>query len=325
MSKIKILLIMLSSIYFIVNCTQTLPQSIGKIRQIIVLTNFRSQIEKQLQYTLQRNYYTVQPEPEFILRYEDLSRLSDFMKFHLILIVGVISEEPIQTLLKEYQTKIQQDSFGLYSYNDIWAKNQKVFIFATNNYNVLPEGLKRYERRIRQEFQNYLINYLTELTYARGYKKEITDSLINHYHYSIKVPHSFFLNTKYENNNFIYLVAHNPTRSIFIYNEQRYIELDPSYIISLRDSITNLFFDKDYVYQPLTYAETTNFNNNIALKLIGAWQNDALTAGGPFISYCFNKNDHFYYIDGSVFNPGKRKLDNLLQLDAIIRTFEILQ
>lgn len=327
MSKIKecFLVVILIVLVTALTCSKNFPTSIGKVRQIIVLSNFKPEIEKSLQYTLQRNFYTVQPEPEFLLRYEPLPRFHDFIKFHLIFIIGLVSEEPIQTLLKEHQEKITNDTFGLYAFSNPWAKNQKVLVFATTDIKFLEPGLAKYEQRIRKEFQDYILRYMADITFERSYQKHLSDSLAKKYLYTIKVPNSFFLNAKYEKNSLIYLVAHNPTRTIFIYSEVRQIELEPTNLITLRDSLTNLFFDKDFVYQPLTYAETTSFNNMTALKLTGAWQNNDLVAGGPFVTYCFNKNNRFYFIDGSVFYPGKRKLDNLKQLDAILQTFQIVE
>lgn len=303
-------------------CSRDLPSSIGRVRQIIVLSNFKSEIEQPVSFALQKNIYTVQPEPEFLIRYEPLTRFNDFRQFHLIFIIGLINEEPIQTLLNQYQEKIYQDTFGLYAFTNPWASHQKVLVFATTDIKSLDIGLKRYEQRIRKEFGDYILQYMHDITYARGYKKQLSQQIAEKYKFSIKIPNSFFLNTKFEDHNFIYLVGHNPTRSIFIYSKSHPLDLDPTTLIALRDSLTDLFYEKDFVYQELTYAETTAFNNIAALKIVGAWQNNQLVAGGPFISYCFNTKQGFYFIDGIVFYPGKRKLDNLKQLDAILHTFQ---
>jgi hypothetical protein len=305
------------------DCSKNLPSSIGKVRQIIVLSNYRPEIEKPVQYTLQRNFYTVQPEPEFLIRYEPLSRFDDFVKFHLIFIIGLINEEPIQTLLSPHQQKIYNDTFGLYAFSNPWASNQKVLVFAATNLEFLESGLERYAQRIRKEYSDYILQYMHDITYARGYKKQLSEQLSEKYKFSVKVPNGFFLNTKYAAQDFIYLVGHNPTRSIFIYSQPASKDLEPASLINLRDSLTNLFYDKDFVYQEYTYAETTAINSVPAVKITGAWQNNELVAGGPFVSYCFNKNGRFYFLDGMVFYPGKRKLDNLKQMDAILRTFQI--
>ncbi|MBS4016189.1 MAG: DUF4837 family protein [Candidatus Latescibacteria bacterium] len=325
MAKTKniILILIISMLSLALTCSRDLPSSIGRVRQIIVLSNFKTEIEKEITYTLQRNFYTIQPEPEFLIRYEPLSRFNDFVKFRLIFIIGLIKEEPIQTLLSQYQEKISQDTFGLYSFTNPWASNQKVLVFATTDIKFLDAGLKRYEQRIRKEYGDYILQYMHDVTYARGYKKQVSEQLAEKYNFSVKVPNSFFLNEKFAEHHFVYLVAHNPTRSLFIYSQPAHKELDPASLIAMRDSLTNLFYDKDFVYQELTYAETTSFNNMPALKIVGAWQNNQLVAGGPFVSYCFNKNGRFYFLDGMVFNPGKRKLDNLKQLDAVLNTFKI--
>lgn len=324
MTKKKIIFMSIIIILtFTLSCSRELPSSIGKVRQIIVLSNFKPEIEKPISYALQRNIYTIQPEPEFLIRYEPLSRFNDFNRFHLIFIVGLIREEPIQTLLSQYQEKIYNDTFGLYAFNNPWASSQKVLVFTTTDIKFLDAGLKRYEQRVRKEFGDYILQYMHDITYARGYKKQLSEQLAEKYKYTIKIPNGFFLNTKFTEHDFVYLVGHNPTRSIFVYTQPVRKSLDPADLISLRDSLTNLFYDEDFVYPELTYAETVAFHNLPAIKIIGTWQNNELVAGGPFVSYCFNKTDRFYFIDGMVFNPGKRKLDNLKQLDAVLNTFKI--
>lgn len=309
------------TVLLIVNCAPELPPTIGRPRKIVLLTNYQSIIKEQIKSILEQEIYTVQPEPEFLVRYEPLEKFNAFVKFHLIFLVGTISEEPIATLINQKIEQIKNDTFGLFSLSEPWAKNQKVLVFATTKPEFLNQGLKRYAPRIRKTFQDYLLAYMTHITYERGYDKKMTKQLIDKYNYRLKVPYGFKLNTKYEADNFIYLVAHNPDRSIFLYSDPQEISLDPLHLIAYRDSLTKYFYDGDFVYKPFTRAETTLFNGILAIKLIGVWQNEIENIGGPFIAYCFNYNQRFYFIDGSLFNPGKRKLDNLNQLDAILRTF----
>jgi hypothetical protein len=305
-----------------VSCTTNLPTTFGRPRQIVLLTNYQKTIENTIANILKQNIYTVQPEPEFLIRYETLDRAENFIKFHLIFIVGAINEEPINTLLQKQQEKIENDSFGLFTFIDPWAKGQYVLIFAVKNHELLETGLLRYSRRIRKTFQDYVLDYMDKITYERGYDKKLTEQLLNKYNFTIKSPFRFTLIDKYETDNFIYLVTHNPDRSIFFYYQQQPRVLDPVELITLRDSLTKNFYDGDYIYKDLTRAETTMFNNIWAIKITGVWQNAKMVIGGPFISYCFNYNNRFYYIDGMLYYPGKKKLDNLNQLNAILHTFK---
>jgi len=310
-------------LFCFISCTTNLPATFGKPRKIVLLTNYREKIENQIKAILEQNIYTVQPEPEFLIKYEPLENIAPFLKFHLIFIIGTIDEEPINTLINKYQAKIKSDTFGLFAFSEPWAKGQKVLVFAATSHELLETGLKRYAPRIQKTFQEYLLTYMTQITYERGYDKRLTKQLSDNYNYILKIPNGFKINLKYEPDGFIYLVGHNPERSIFLYTQAQELELTRSRLIAFRDSLTMRFYDGDFVYQLLTRAETTLFNNVVAMKLIGVWQNNEIIVGGPFISYGFNNNHQFYFIDGVLFNPGKKKLDNLNQLDAIIHTFKI--
>jgi hypothetical protein len=303
-------------------CTSQLPQTIGKPRQILVLSNYQAMIEKDLHYILERPIYTVQPEPEFLLRYGSLSTFENYYRSPLIFIVGVINEEPISSIVQAYKDKIFSDTFKLYALSDLWARNQKVLVLVVSDQRYLSLAIKRYELRIRKFFREHLVAYMQELTYQRGYNKKLSEFLHHKYQFTIKLPYSFKLNSKYQEKNFLYFVAHNPERSIFIYWAPLKISLEPENIITLRDSLTEIFYDGDYIYQELTYAETTNFNNRLAIKLTGVWQNPQYTAGGPFITYAFYADTLLYLVDGMVYNPGQKKLNYLIQLEAILETFQ---
>lgn len=307
----------------VISCSPPLPTTIGGLRDIILLTDHKEEIETIVKEILQRYIYTVQPEEEFIVRYRPLSRLPDFVRFRFLFIVGTIDEEAIQTILDVHTKKIEMDTMGLYAFADLWVENQKVLVFAVKAKEFLHSGLNRYGPRIRKTFQDYLLNHMTKITYEQGYDKKLTQLLSNKYQFNLKVPKRFRIITKYENENFLYLVSHNPDRSIFIHTSHEILNLTPEILISLRDSLTAKYYEGDFVYKPYTRAETTLFNNIWAIKLIGVWQNNKLTAGGPFISYGFNYNNRFYFIDGMVFHPGKKKLDNLNQLNAILHTFNV--
>ncbi|MEO0132527.1 MAG: DUF4837 family protein [candidate division WOR-3 bacterium] len=310
------------SILFLITCSSNLPISIGKTREVVILSNHIDAIKKILSNILERPIYTVQPEPEFLIKYLPLSSIDRYYRFHTLFIIGSINEEPINSLLKLYVKKILKDTFGLYNISDLWAKNQKVFIFAVSDLKYLTIGLTKYKNKILKTLRNHQLENISKLTYAHGYDKNLEKILIHKYNFSLKLPNSFKLNAKYCENNFLYFVAHNPERSVFVYFSNNRIPLEPENAICLRDSLTALFYEGDYVYQLYTCAETTNFNNNLALKLIGVWQNNKYYAGGPFISYMFYRDTLLYFIDGMVFNPGQKKLNYLIQLDAILHTFK---
>jgi len=295
----------------------------GIIREIIVVSPHNNIIEPITRQILQQNIYTPQPEPEFVLRFEDTARLRAFLNFHLMFIVGTTKDEVIQKLLGDRVNQVEKDTFKLIVIPEPWAKNQKVLVFVSKDESLLVSGMAKYSKRIRHTFQQWIVEQMRKITYEKGHNKQLKDLLLTRYGFGLDLPASFRLVDKYEFDKFIYLVAHNPDRSIFCYYEAGTKPLAKDNLLSFRDSLTFQFYEGDSVVKNLTIVDTVQFFNGSALKLKGVWQNQKLAAGGPFISYCFNYQNRFYYIDGSVYNPGKYKLDNLNQVDVILQTFEL--
>jgi len=287
-------------LYAVLSCTTNLPTTLGRPRKLVLLTNYKSLIQDEIALILEQNIYTVQPEPEFVIRYEPLITADAFIKFHLIFFVGTIDEEPIASLVSKNKDKIEKDTFGLFSFNEPWAKGQKVMVFVAKNRDLLETGLIKYSARIRKTFQDYLLEYMKKITFERGYDQKQTKWLFDKFNCSVQVPNGFRIADKYENEGFLYLIAHNPDRNIFLYSDPQTQDLNPSKLIDFRDILTAKFYDSDYVYREMTKAETTLINNIWAIKLIGVWQNRKQTIGGPFVAYCFNYQERFYFIDGTL-------------------------
>ena len=44
--------------------------------------------------------------------------------------------------------------------------------------------------------------------------------------------------------------------------------------------------------------------------------------GGPFVSYIFQKDGIWYFLDGHVFAPGKKKWPFLEEVNIVLNTFK---
>lgn len=331
-SKSAIYLFLLTLIT-IFSCSPQLPTSIGRVREIVLITDYHNLVDTIAQRILQETLYTPQPEPEFLLRFEPLSRLETMAGFHIIFLIGTKNDEPIQKLFGERLTELENNNFQLLAINEPWAKNQKVLVLVTQNESFLITGLKQYSARIRWQFQQYVLTQMQRLTYQRGFNRKLKTKVLKQYGIAFNLPFGFQMIDKYELDNFIYFVTHNPDRSIFIYYETGTKPLNKDNLLAFRDSLTAQFYEGDFVIKELCRADTIQFQFSsftypemikvLALRIKGVWQNEDLVAGGPFVSYCFNYQNRFYYIDGMAFNPGKHKLDNLNQLDVILQTLEL--
>ena len=59
----------------------------------------------------------------------------------------------------------------------------------------------------------------------------------------------------------------------------------------------------------------------------GTWEVQGDFMGGPFINYLVKDsiNNRTLYIEGIVFSPSQRKRDNIIELEAIIKTLKIFK
>ena len=305
------------------SCSPQLPTSIGKVREIVIITRYHSLIDSVTNKILQDSIETPQSEPEFLVRNETLQQLAAFAGFHLIFIIGTLKDEPVQRLLGNYRSEVENDTSKLFAISEPWAKNQKVLVLVVQNETLLTSELNKFAKRIRYTFQQWVIDQIRRITYQRGANQLLKKILLDKYGFAFDLPTGFKLVDKYEFDKFIYFLSHNPDRSIFCYYEDGMKPLNKGNLLTFRDILTAQFYDGDFVIKDFTHADTVRFLDVLALKMTGVWQNNRLVAGGPFVSYCFNYQNRFYFIDGMAFNPGKYKLDNQNQLNVILQTFSM--
>ena len=113
-------------------------------------------------------------------------------------------------------------------------------------------------------------------------------------------------------------------KNIFDYNIQS--------LIKLRDSIGKSFLpgrnpesfmisEKEY----LPYQKKVNYYGIKMLETRGTWEVKGDFMGGPFLNYLVEDklNDRVLFIEGFVFAPSKRKRDNIIELEAIIKSLKL--
>ena len=103
-------------------------------------------------------------------------------------------------------------------------------------------------------------------------------------------------------------------------------------VIKLRDSIGEVFLpgrnpesfmisEKEY----LPYQKKVNYYGIKMLETRGTWEVKGDFMGGPFLNYLVEDklNDRVLFIEGFVFAPSKRKRDNIIELEAIIKSLKL--
>ena len=110
------------------------------------------------------------------------------------------------------------------------------------------------------------------------------------------------------------------------------IELETA--IQIRDSISKAFvpgrIEGSYMITEKAYLPVfteTVIKTFDTFETRGTWEIEGDFMGGPFINYLVKDtiNKRLLYLDGFVFSPSQRKRDNIIELEAIIKTLKIFE
>ena len=110
------------------------------------------------------------------------------------------------------------------------------------------------------------------------------------------------------------------------------ISLDKS--IEIRDSISKRFvpgrLEGSYMITEEAYLpvfKKTSVNIFDSFETRGTWEVKGDFMGGPFINYLVKDtlNNRLIFLEGFVFSPSQRKRDNIIELEAIMKTLKIYE
>ncbi len=302
-------------------CGRRAAAALGRIREITVASDWWPQVETSVRGMLQDTVFTPQPELRFQLRIFSGRQFENYRLLRTVFLIGTSSDTAVRTVLGQRADSLPEPGYGLFLIPNAWAENQQLAVFAVGHESLLVRGLESYASRIRTTFRDIALRNVERAVYFRGRDQKKTDTLAERYAFSLDVPREWYLKQDYADSGFIYLFAHYPDRSVFVFWQDSTRPLVPDSLVSLREMIVARYYDGDRVERSYVKAETVAFLGQPAVRLQGVWQNDKAAIGGPFVSYCFNHEGRFFFLDGQVFLPGKPKLDQLLQVEAIVRSF----
>ena len=302
-------------------CRVSGTPAIGGLREIAVVTGWWGAVEPEVRAILQREMLTPQPEPEFTLHVFSPDQFRGYSMFRTLLVIGTTQDTLVAALLGARADSLPGGEYGLFRVPNPWAQNQELVIFAVRTDSLLVPGLRAYTARLRATFREIAVRHVERAVYMRGRDAAAERALARAHSFTIQVPKDWFLKQEHSAERFVYLFGHYPDRGVFVHWEDAPRALAADSLVALRDRLTAAFYRGDVVEPGYTAADTAEFLSAPAVRLQGIWQNEKETTGGPFVSYSFNHEGRFFMVDGYVYNPGKKKLGALLEVEAVIRTF----
>lgn len=303
-------------------CART-PPSVGKSRDIVVIS---STIDTALvSRNIQIYNYVPQREKLFYFLFAADTSIHAYDKFHTIFLYGSLEDEFMTLLLSQDAKQATiEDTFTLFKLHDVWARDQLCVVLAASENQYIDDGIDRFGPLVQEILEENFYQRIKDNYYSKGVDRK-TKQTLSTMGFTVDVGEAWLIDSTHRDEQFIYIHAHFPDRSIFFYTEERPQDITAPYALAKRDTLTEKYYNGDYILEELTKTEPIEFKDMSGIRLRGVWQNDSLVAGGPFISYFLKRGDTLRVLDAILFYPGERKSDFLTTLEVILNSFEITE
>ncbi len=310
----------------------SLPHSIGGRDEVILIApdefqadSFINQLEKVEYYPTEENVFNV--------KRVGLSEFDRYKLWRNVIIVGNFDESYIDDLLGEKAKEELKKEAQVFLEEDLWVRLQTAIIITGEDTEKTQQLLNRSGEAIYRILREEERGRFSEVVYMQGYQEKEAKKMETLLGASFKIPLGYRLAK--DEDGFMSYVRKNPDRIVTLLYRGESIK-NP---IEFRDSLFSEHFNGDEVvvdsisvtseeglirFIKLTSLDTVNFKDVKAIQIKGVWKNDKLRGGpmgGPFVCYIFQKDGIWYFLDGHVFAPGKKKWPFLEEVNIILNTF----
>ncbi|MGB0977805.1 MAG: DUF4837 family protein [Croceimicrobium sp.] len=299
----------------------TLPPANGGILDVLVVCDdamWQGDVGSALEeHFIGMVYGLPQPEPRFTLRQVNNEEFSDLLqRSRYIFLVSA-----------------ETDSAEFLYEKDKWARGQLVVHMSAADEVSLSRAIKSSRKAIGDRIESLerdrLMAKITPLTL-----KEYPE-FFNKHGLKLEIPKDFGVSVAEEDvvvywktttrsdNGLLIYVGDLPAEGSIIGNE----------IIPLRDSLTKLYVPGEregshMVTETLIKPQfnTIEFEGHFAIEARGLWRTVGDIMGGPFVSYTIydEEKGRMIYIESFILAPQKKKRKSLFELEALVRSLELL-
>ena len=316
----RLLIIFLVSITLSCNNTQSTykPLSSGRIHSLSVVVDskeWNSKIGDEIRKVYADEYLGLpQVEERFSLSHIDYETFSGFARTSRnIIYINKRNKQGHSVIKNKYaRPQVFLEISGL---NEAEIINQ---IKASKN-----EGIKAFAKgEILENQRRILQSPLTQKDLKNDFSIELT------------MPSAYQIFKKAKNSIWFQKPTKYGTSNILISNLNPVNNIELERVIKIRDSISKNFIpgriEGTYMITEKAYLpvfKRTFIKNFESFETRGTWEVQGDFMGGPFISYMVKDtvNKRTLYIEGFVFSPSQRKRDNIIELEAIIKTLKIFE
>jgi hypothetical protein len=333
--KLKYCLILLALAINFGGCKRvSLPHSIGGRDEVVLIVSDKFEVDSFVDALEKVEYYPTE-EKVFNIKQVDLSDFDRYKLWRNVIVVGNIGDKYMADLLDEEAKKSVKKGEGLFMENNLWVRLQTAIIITGINTEKTQDMLNRSAETVYEVLRKEERERFSKMVYMNGYQEKEKGKMEDFLGASFKIPFGYRLSKNEDG--FMTYMRKNPDRLVTLLYRAKPIK-DP---IAFRDSLFSKYFNGDKVFVEsipvisssmgenefvkLTTLDTIDFKGEKAIKIKGVWRNDKIEGGpmgGPFVSYVFQKDGIWYFLDGHVFAPGKKKWPFLEEVDILLGTFE---
>jgi len=317
----------------------------GDMYEIIVFADSTDYeyLEPALREALGQEIITPQPEQLFLLYREDIENLSRYRRTKNLMIIAPLdgtgpTAQYMNAALSEgvQDLVMAEEEFVINRYNSN-ARGQLIMYLTGPTLGHIYNNIVENADRLFNHFHDFALRReMDGVTSERRYAKaELSEQFLEEYQWTMFVQHDYILAINDPENNFVWIRRATPPdmeRWIFVHwiEDAEAHEVTPQFIRETRDQLTRKFYrtvdDKAYVRIAPEYheLEEIDFKGRYSIKTRGLWRFSDFSGGGPFINYTFydDESGRIYMLDGSIFAPRYEKKKLILQVQALLNTFE---
>lgn len=311
-------------------CSKPVTLAVGPGGDITIITELDEDSPEvtALREGLEQEIVIIRPEPAFNVELSDPDGFDIRRNWRNLIFLGSMDQGSwvrgkISELLGEEQSaQLSAGERSLFLIRDKWAIGQLVAVLATSDSRSLLRAIEDNAPALYDAFERAAVENTRRILLKKDVQRDTARYLMRKYGWSIMVPDQYEV-TEDSENRIILFRTDEPSRMILVHWMDDFEgKLTAEGGIALRDRLGWTVYDEDYVEREMTEATESSFLGREAIRIVGVWQNDKHTNGGPFRAYCFIEGDRLYLVDVLVYAPGLDKIPFLRELDAIAHTFE---
>lgn len=333
-------------------CEQFKPQAIGLDDEIFVFADSTiwTEVESHLREALERRILTPQPEKVFNIRHYSIGNFEDYKAYKNLMIVAPLSSEgPTArfiggSLSPQVRALVESGEEFVINKYDLYRRNQIVMFLTANTLDALIDKIRENSEPILYYFKKLSLQRELDDIYAdvKYEQTELKKRFLQKYAWTMFIQADYWVAVDSSAERYVWLRRANPAdmeRWIFVYwiDDPDPAVLNQGWVFKRRNELTKKFYRTvdDTVYVKIAddfdsmrafSFQEIDFLGRYALEMRGLWRFSDRSGGGPFVNYTFydEPTRRIYMIDGSISAPRSEKKRLILQLEALVHTFQTI-